>query len=169
METQHKFLITSCWNLLRARNNSGKSCRENQNTYFTFNNFFPRKSYRLWDNIGKCATAGQATDDDTTRRSRRFAHWITKATNTHSECHWIKKDQLDVTCFFISLFNAQHVSDVHTSILSSLRLICGGGVVSVCRLKQCFSLHTDTTPPQPNHSVTPTCIEPDQYNPWNNK
>ena len=37
---------------------------------------------------------------------------------------WIKLDQLDVTCYFISLFNAQHVSDVNTSILRSLRLIC---------------------------------------------
>ena len=37
---------------------------------------------------------------------------------------WIKRDQLDVTCFFISLFKAQHVSDVNTSILRSLRLIC---------------------------------------------
>jgi len=37
---------------------------------------------------------------------------------------WIKRDQLDVTCFFISLLNAQHVSDVNTSILRSLRLIC---------------------------------------------
>jgi len=37
---------------------------------------------------------------------------------------WIKRDQLDVTCFTISLFNAQHVSDVNTSILRSLRLIC---------------------------------------------
>jgi len=37
---------------------------------------------------------------------------------------WIKRDQLDVTCFNISLFNAQHVSDVNTSILRSLRLIC---------------------------------------------
>jgi len=36
----------------------------------------------------------------------------------------IKRDQLDVTCFIISLFNAQHVSDVLTSILRSLRLIC---------------------------------------------
>ena len=36
---------------------------------------------------------------------------------------WIKRDQLYVTCF-ISLFNAQHVSDVNTSILRSLRLIC---------------------------------------------
>ena len=46
----------------------------------------------------------------------------------------------------------------------TLRFGCGG-VVSVCRLRQCFSLHTDTTPPQPNHNVTPTHIEPEQYNP----
>ena len=25
-----------------------------------------------------------------------------------------------------------------------------------------------TTPPKPNHNVTPTHIEPEQYNPWNN-
>ena len=37
---------------------------------------------------------------------------------------WIKIDQLDVICFIISLFNAQHVSNVSTSILRSLRLIC---------------------------------------------
>ena len=36
----------------------------------------------------------------------------------------IKRDQLDVTCFFISLFNAQHVSDVNTSTFRSLRIIC---------------------------------------------
>jgi len=27
-----------------------------------------------------------------------------------------------------------------------------------------FSLHKDTTPSQPNHTVTPTHIEPEQYN-----
>ena len=32
---------------------------------------------------------------------------------------------------------------------------------------KCFSLHKDTTPPQPNHTVTPTHIEPEQYNTWN--
>ena len=37
---------------------------------------------------------------------------------------WIKRDQLDVTCFIISLFNDQHVSDVKTSILRNLRLMC---------------------------------------------
>ena len=29
----------------------------------------------------------------------------------------------------------------------------------------CIILHPDTTPPQPNHNVTPTHIEPEQYNP----
>ena len=38
-----------------------------------------------------------------------------------------------------------------------------GSVVPLCRLKLCFSLHKNTTPPQPNHNVTPTHIEPEQY------
>jgi len=42
------------------------------------------------------------------------------------------------------------------------------GVVSGCRLKQCLSLHPNTTPPQPNHNVTSTRIVPEQNNPWNN-
>ena len=78
---------------------------------------------------------------------------------------WIKTDQLDVTCFIISLFTVQHVSNVSTSIFRSLRLIADlfhvlycsgsvcvgftvwfgwGGVVSLCRLKHCFILHKDT-------------------------
>ena len=28
--------------------------------------------------------------------------------------------------------------------------------------------YPDTTPPQPNHNVTPTRIEPEQNNTWNN-
>jgi len=28
-----------------------------------------------------------------------------------------------------------------------------------------FSLHPDTTPPQPNHNITPTHIVPEQYSP----
>jgi len=79
---------------------------------------------------------------------------------------WINRDQLDVTCFFISLFNAQHVSDVNTSILRSLRLVCW--VISWVVLLWCFNLHPDTTPPQPNHNLTPKQIEPEQYNSWNN-
>jgi len=78
---------------------------------------------------------------------------------------WIKRAQLDVTCFIISLFTAQHVSDVKTSILMSLRLIWW--VISrvvlfwydVC---WCYGVL------RPNHNVTPTHIVPEQYNPWNN-
>jgi hypothetical protein len=32
---------------------------------------------------------------------------------------------------------------------------------------KCFSLQPDTTPLQPNHTVTPTHIEPEQYNTLN--
>ena len=113
-------------------------------------------------------------------------------------CHhldsWIKIDQLDVTCFIISLFTGQHFSNIRTSIFRSLRFIVNlfhvlyfsgsmcvgvtvwfgwGWVVSLCRLKacirkhKCFSLRKDTTPPQPNHTVTPTHIESEKYNTWN--
>ena len=91
---------------------------------------------------------------------------------------WIKRDQLDVTCFFISLFNAQHVSGVNTSILRSLRLICWViswvvllsydvcwcygvvwlgwcGVISLCRLKHCFNQHPDT-PAKPSYQSNTT-------------
>jgi len=52
-----------------------------------------------------------------------------------------------------------------------LVLRCGLAVVvwyPYAGLSLHFSLHTDTTPPQPNHNVTPTHIELEQYNPWNN-
>ena len=44
-------------------------------------------------------------------------------TNTWTDS-WAKRDKLDITSFIIYLFNAQHVSDVNTSILRGLRLIC---------------------------------------------
>jgi hypothetical protein len=116
-----------------------------------------------------------------------YVYWT-----VHHLDSWIKRDQLDVTCFIISLFNAQHVSGVNTSILRSLRLVCWViswvalfwydacwgyvmvwlgwcGLLSGCRLKQCFSLHRiPHRIPQTNHNVTPTRILPEQYNPWNN-
>jgi len=42
-----------------------------------------------------------------------------------------------------------------------------GGVVSGCGLKH-FNPHPDTTPPQPNHNVTPTHIELEKHYPINN-
>jgi len=57
---------------------------------------------------------------------------------------------------FVELFHGLYCSG---SMCVGVKLWVGcGGVVSVCRL------HT-TTPPQPTHNVTPTNIEPEQYNP----
>jgi len=70
---------------------------------------------------------------------------------------WIKIDQLMslALLFHCVLFNMFRML-VHPSS-------------GACDLlwKHCFSLHKDTTPPQPNHTVTPTHIEPEQYNTWN--
>jgi len=45
------------------QNISDKSCRESQNTHFGFSAFFPRKYYRLWDNVEKeYFRAGHDTD-----------------------------------------------------------------------------------------------------------
>ena len=41
-------MTISCW-IIRMRDVSIKSCTENQNTHFTFSNFSPRKSWRLWE------------------------------------------------------------------------------------------------------------------------
>jgi len=61
-----------------------KICRKNQHTHLTFSNCFIRTSCRLWDNVEKCGSAGQATVHNMIWRMR-FACWITKATETHSK------------------------------------------------------------------------------------
>jgi len=63
------------------RNVSDEGCRENQNTHFVF---FPknRAVYEImWKKQGRDR---QATDNNITRRMR-FAFWMIKATDTHSE------------------------------------------------------------------------------------
>ena len=62
-EDIYTFVIVSRSVLLRIRKFPDKFYRENLNTYFTFNNSPPRKSYRLWDNVEKYGSAWQATDD----------------------------------------------------------------------------------------------------------
>jgi hypothetical protein len=71
--------------LLTMRNVSDKRCRENQNTHFTFNNV-SLKICRLCDNVEKCCTAGQATEDNTIRRKRSTC-WMTKVTDTLRTCN----------------------------------------------------------------------------------
>jgi hypothetical protein len=47
-------------------------------------NSFLEKSYRLWDNVEKYGRGKQDTNVNIARRMR-FAYWIYKATDTHSE------------------------------------------------------------------------------------
>jgi len=69
--------------LLEMRSILDKSCRENQNTYFMFNNYFPT-IVPFIRRRGKLCRAGQATDYNIIQRMR-IGCWITKATNIHSE------------------------------------------------------------------------------------
>jgi hypothetical protein len=84
-EYLYAFIIMFRRILLRMRNISDRSCRKNRNTNFMSNNFFFfRKSCRLWDSAEKCGRARQATDENLIRRMR-FACWITKSADAHSE------------------------------------------------------------------------------------
>jgi hypothetical protein len=76
--------------LHRMRNVLNKSCRENQNTHFTFNNFFFFwKSCHLWHNVEKCGSWGAI--DDVTMWRVRVACWISKATFKHSSHRYITR------------------------------------------------------------------------------
>ena len=59
----------------------------------------------------KCGTAGQATDENTTRRMR-IAYWITKALDKHSEYailitfpqqKWLQEDA-SMLCYMYTVF-----------------------------------------------------------------
>ena len=63
-----------------------KSCIENRNKHFMFENFFFRKSHRLWDNVKKYSGAIEATNDVTIWRIR-VAYWISKAICTYAHAH----------------------------------------------------------------------------------
>ena len=64
---------------------SDESCKEIQNIHhFMFNSNFSSKSCNFGGNVEKYDTARETTDDNIIWRMR-FASWITKATNTHSE------------------------------------------------------------------------------------
>jgi len=65
-EHQYTFMIILPSALLRMRNFSHRICKENHNTHFMFHIFSFRKSCRVWDNVEKYCTAGQAKDDNLT-------------------------------------------------------------------------------------------------------
>jgi len=65
------FKIISPSVLLIIRSVSEKSCREYQNTHFTFDNFL-RNSCRLCNKVDTFCRDGGAPDDNTIRRIRLF-------------------------------------------------------------------------------------------------
>jgi hypothetical protein len=81
-EDRYALFVISRSFLLRTKNVSDKSCRENQNTHFIFSNHFffseNRAVYEImWKNI---------VEPDRSQKiiwRMRIAFWITKATNTH--------------------------------------------------------------------------------------
>jgi hypothetical protein len=80
----YTFLIKSRSFLLRMRNVSDESCRENQNTHFVFSDFFyeNRGVYEImWNNLVERGRPQM------TIRRMRIACWIPKATNTHRMCN----------------------------------------------------------------------------------
>jgi len=63
MKNNITFLIRCRLVLLKIKNVSGKSCRENQNIHFMFSSFvFLRKSCRLLGNLEKYCRAAQTTE-----------------------------------------------------------------------------------------------------------
>jgi len=71
-EDQYIFFTTSRSFLLKVRNVSEKSCRENQNKHFVINKFFKKKLCHLYEIMWKKkCNAGQATDNNTAH-----AYWM---------------------------------------------------------------------------------------------
>ena len=108
-EDQCKFVIISCSVLLRIKMFQ-TNIVEKIKTQFIFNNFVFRKSWRLWDNVGKYRTSRQATDVSTVRLMS-IACWIPKAINTQSQDvisiafplqHWLH-ERTSVLCYSILL------------------------------------------------------------------
>ena len=117
------------------------------------------------------------------RISYTYVYWT-----VHHLDSWVKRNQLDAT-YFIILFNAQHVSDVNTSIFRRLRLIrsyfmgciwfgvcwrsisvwlwwCGIRMLAEAlqvELQPAYGYHTTIATLKRNANTHRT-----RYNPWNN-
>ena len=86
-------------------------CNENCKTHILCSITFLLKSCLLCDNAEKYGTAGQATDDNMVWRMR-FACWVNKAIDTHSEyvipialsrCEWLRERAPGVTLYRVIL------------------------------------------------------------------
>jgi len=85
MKTTRRFLKIKSSSVLLMRNVSGKSCSENQNTHFMFNNFFSFENRAVYEIMWKNIV--EAVRPQMTIWRMRIACWIPKATNTHTHTH----------------------------------------------------------------------------------
>ena len=78
--------------------------------------FFPT-IVQLWNNVENYGTVGQATDDNTTWYMR-FACWISKATNTHSEyvtlIAWQRQQRF---CERVSVLHSTYIARVWVRLI----------------------------------------------------
>ena len=77
------YFVVSRSDVLRVKNFSLKSRRDNQNTHFIFHNFFFRKSCHVWDNVKN--RGRQATDDNMVHAHCMLDTQGYTHTHTHSE------------------------------------------------------------------------------------
>ena len=78
------FIVISRSVIVRMRNVSDKSCRENRDTHFVFSNFSFSKILPFFEIMRKNMVVPDRTQMIICRM--RIACWIPKATNSHSEC-----------------------------------------------------------------------------------
>jgi hypothetical protein len=96
LQEDRYILVIISLSVLRMRNVSGIIVEEIK-THILPSITIYRKSCRVWDNVGKYCTAGQATGDHIIWRMR-IACWIPKATKTDSECVIIIAFPLQIVC-----------------------------------------------------------------------
>jgi hypothetical protein len=103
------FMTASRWILLKIRNILNKTSKKNQNTHFMFNNFFPEN--RLWDNIEKYGTAGEATGDSIIWHMLQTHSEYLTLTSFHGKDGFANAPHCNVTRDFPLLYT---VSDLRT-------------------------------------------------------
>ena len=108
-EDQYIFLLLSRW-VFRMRTISNKCCRENQNTYFMFGKFFFSENHAVYGIMWKNMV--EPDRPQMTIWHMLNAFWITKATNTYSEC---------VICIAFPLQKWLHE---HASMLRYTKIAC---------------------------------------------
>jgi hypothetical protein len=126
--------VTSRSFLLRMRNVSDKSCRENQNTHFVSRKLIPGNRV-LWENVEKYGKARRATDENRIRRMRSACR-ITKATDKLRMCNTYRFSAASVvaqTCLCVDVY-------IHVACLLRIFLILLLYVVCLSLFCHCLNL-----------------------------